>query len=296
MKRRPKIGLLGWVFRVSLMAVPALFVAGVVHSQSLGEAGDYGTVQFGGGTISSNLTIPAGAANTPSLNFTGSTTTGLWAASSTLWFVTNGADRAQISSGGTFIAKGAIGLTDGNSYLQSPSSGVIKLSDNADADFSRLQLGGTTSSFPAIKKSSATTVGIRLADDSGGGALEVAGSQSANAQTCTIDSVSSNVTLNTGSTTTNGPQIPVDAIVMDVTARVTTTITTAVSWSVGVGGATTRYVNANATMTAGTTATGLDNPRKYTAATNTVITTNANPGAGAIRITIHYMKATAPTS
>jgi hypothetical protein len=165
MKRRPKIGLLGWVFRVSLMAVPALFVAGVVHSQSLGEAGDYGTVQFGGGTISSNLTIPAGAANTPSLNFTGSTTTGLWAASSTLWFVTNGADRAQISSGGTFIAKGAIGLTDGNSYLQSPSSGVIKLSDNADADFSRLQLGGTTASFPAIKKSS-TTVAFRLADDS----------------------------------------------------------------------------------------------------------------------------------
>jgi hypothetical protein len=57
MKRRPKIGLLGWAFRVSLMIVPALFVCGVVRSQALGEGGEYGITVLGGGTIAGPLTI-----------------------------------------------------------------------------------------------------------------------------------------------------------------------------------------------------------------------------------------------
>jgi hypothetical protein len=46
------------------------------------------------------------------------------------------------------------------------TDGVIKLSNYAGNDFNRLQLGGTTSAFPAIKRNG-TGIDIRLADDSG---------------------------------------------------------------------------------------------------------------------------------
>jgi hypothetical protein len=52
------------------------------------------------------------------------------------------------------------------SLMRSPSNGVITLSNNAETDFSRLQFGGTTSGFPALKRSG-TTIQVRLADDSG---------------------------------------------------------------------------------------------------------------------------------
>lgn len=52
-----------------------------------------------------------------------------------------------------------------SSFL-SPSDGVITLANNAVTDFNRLQFGGTTSSFPALKRSGAN-LQARLADDSG---------------------------------------------------------------------------------------------------------------------------------
>jgi hypothetical protein len=51
----------------------------------------------------------------------------------------------------------------GRSYLQSPSDGVIFLQNSAGTDFTRLQFGGTTSSFPAIGRSGASIV-FQLAD------------------------------------------------------------------------------------------------------------------------------------
>lgn len=52
------------------------------------------------------------------------------------------------------------------SVIKSPSDGVISLFNNAENSFNRLQLGGTTSSFPAIKRNGAA-IDFRLADDSG---------------------------------------------------------------------------------------------------------------------------------
>jgi hypothetical protein len=49
--------------------------------------------------------------------------------------------------------------------FESPADGVLKLRNNADTDFSRLQFGGTTSSFPSLKRNG-TTLQARLADDS----------------------------------------------------------------------------------------------------------------------------------
>lgn len=51
------------------------------------------------------------------------------------------------------------------SQLKSPADGIITLLNNAGTDFTRLQFGGTTASFPSLKRSS-TTLAVRLADDS----------------------------------------------------------------------------------------------------------------------------------
>lgn len=57
------------------------------------------------------------------------------------------------------------------SIVASPADGVLTISNQAQSDFSRLQLGGTTNSFPALKRSSAT-LQVRLADDSGPAAFQ----------------------------------------------------------------------------------------------------------------------------
>jgi hypothetical protein len=49
--------------------------------------------------------------------------------------------------------------------LSGISSGVARISNQLGTDFNRLQLGGTTSSFPAIKRNG-TAIDFRLADDS----------------------------------------------------------------------------------------------------------------------------------
>lgn len=79
---------------------------------------------------------------------------------------------ATISSGGIITSPGnvvagsssALAFT-GRSRVMSSSNGLIELFNNAGSSFTRLNFGGTTSSFPALKVSSATLQG-RLADDS----------------------------------------------------------------------------------------------------------------------------------
>lgn len=71
---------------------------------------------------------------------------------------------ALFSSTVTF-ATGVI-LTFGNrGYLDFVSDGVVRLINNAATDFSRLQFGGTSASFPAIKRNGAA-LDVRLANDS----------------------------------------------------------------------------------------------------------------------------------
>lgn len=68
------------------------------------------------------------------------------------------------------IVAGSAYFWTARSQMASPSDGIIELSNNAGTDFSRLQFGGTTSSFPALKRSS-TTLAVRLADDSADAAI-----------------------------------------------------------------------------------------------------------------------------
>lgn len=73
---------------------------------------------------------------------------------------------------GTITAGSAAGIRwSARSYLISPSDGDIQLTNNAQTDFGLLQFGGTTSSFPALKRSGAGLV-VRTASDSGRGDFE----------------------------------------------------------------------------------------------------------------------------
>ena len=120
--------------------------------------------------------------------------------------------------------------------------------------------------------------------------------------------LSENLTLSTGGTTTDTSAnlLPANAIIEAVTARITTTITTATDWSVGDATTAARFSSANATLTSGTTSVGL-NHRKGGVATDAAgptqtsaaavrITMTGTPGAGAIRITVFYSQFIAPTS
>ena len=68
---------------------------------------------------------------------------------------------------GSFITAGNgtyIGITS-SFFMDSASSGVVAIKNWAGTDFNRLQFGGTTSSFPSLKRST-TALHVRLADDS----------------------------------------------------------------------------------------------------------------------------------
>jgi hypothetical protein len=69
--------------------------------------------------------------------------------------------------------------------IEVTADGVMVLKNNAQTDFGRLMFGGSTSSFPAIKRST-TVLQARLADDSAFGFFQGKIQTDANAATETI--------------------------------------------------------------------------------------------------------------
>jgi len=78
-------------------------------------------------------------------------------------------------SGNAVVAGSAGSFQFANrTILQCPSDGVLTLQNNAASDFTRLQFGGTTSSFPALARSG-TLIQARLADNSSLAPFECSG-------------------------------------------------------------------------------------------------------------------------
>jgi hypothetical protein len=132
-------------------------------------------------------------------------------------FVVGGAAKMSIAVNGNTTVLGSIfcGATSGfgvlsKSYFTSPSDGLIAFFNLAGTDFGRLQLGGTTSAFPAIKRNG-TGIDIRLADDSGAAPLSaglIIGSQLQSSTWCLVGSTSAYYFLNRG-----GMEAPSDGVV-----------------------------------------------------------------------------------
>jgi hypothetical protein len=81
------------------------------------------------------------------------------------------------SNGGIYF-----GVTGTGAQIQATAVGVLALANYAATDFDRLQFGGTTSSFPALKRST-TFLQARLADDSAFAGFAAANVQAATAYT-----------------------------------------------------------------------------------------------------------------
>jgi len=81
-----------------------------------------------------------------------------------------GFSQFKVTNGGTvtansYIYGSAFGVNSRFVLKAGPVDGTVVLTNTAETDFNRLQFGGTTSSFPALKRNGANLL-VRLADDS----------------------------------------------------------------------------------------------------------------------------------
>lgn len=157
-----------------------------------------------------------------------------------------------------------------------------------------------TTAFPALKRAS-TVAEHRLGDDSAyapASASEWRQYGGENGQFAALKSLTELTTIAAAATTDTTIQIPANAIVYAVSVRVTTAIPTATAFDIGVSGATTRYGTGISTAATTTSPGTLDAMRYYAAATAIRITPDASPAAntGRVRVTIHYLEVTSPTS
>ena len=131
-------------------------------------------------------------------------------------------------------------------------------------------------------------------------AIQGAGSQSANAQFMKVESASIELTGLTGASVTATNLIPAGSLVLGVSCRVTTAITGASTFDVGDGADVDRFGGAIAispNTTSDLTDTTVATPPIYAGDTDVVLTANVSDfTAGAVRITVHYITISAPTS
>jgi hypothetical protein len=124
----------------------------------------------------------------------------------------------------------------------------------------------------------------------------------------TIVTLTEDITLATGAATTDSTTnlLPANSLILAVTSRVTTAITTAVNYTLGDAAVAARFAAANTGVTLGSTGIGIAQWHGVVSATNAGptqaadakirITCNANPGAGKIRISVIALVFNAPTS
>ena len=133
------------------------------------------------------ITLTGGSAGSSAPLLTGSQT---WASTGTYHLDTSDVtDSGPSNASSTLIRRQVGGATkfavrkdgaviSGNSVLSGATDGKFLLTDAAGTSFTALQMGGTTTSYPSLKRSS-TAVHVRLADDSAYAPL-VAGSVGVN--------------------------------------------------------------------------------------------------------------------
>ena len=134
-----------------------------------------------------------------------------------------------------------------------------------------------------------------------GGAAQVFGSAE-NSTTAACETNYGVTTLATASTTTNTGLdcLPANAIIDAVVYRITATVTTAASFTIGDAATANRFCMTQSKLTAG--ATGIcigqsgSNAAIQNAASEVRVTTNAAPGAGAIRLIVYYHTWTPPAN
>jgi len=161
--------------------------------------------------------------------------------------------------------------------------------------------GGGFQLTDSVRFSNNGSLGIGIA--AGTARLNVQGTvrvSGANAQSLGIQTLTELTTIAAAATTDTTIQMPAGAIVLAVSVRVTTAIPTAATFTVGDSGVADRFnTGASVLVAAGTTNAGTKAGAYYNAGALAVrITPNLTPAAATrvVRVTIHYLQATPPTS
>lgn len=139
-----------------------------------------------------------------------------------------------------------------------------------------------------------------IAVGTGGLNLQTNQDNAANGQTLQVATATTELTAMSGATATASNLIPAGAVVLGITARVTTTITGATTFDIGDGSDVDAF-GAGIALAAGTTSDNsnwtIANAPVYASATNIVLTANGSSFTdGDVRLTVHYFTAVAPTS
>lgn len=147
------------------------------------------------------------------------------------------AANAQLSVGasiyvGRTTTTGVLGSWS-RGFITFNADGVWEISNNAVNDFGRLQLGGTTSSFPALGRST-TRLTVGLADGTAGGGI--------NFSTASVISIASgtnqragNLTLVGGTSTVSNTTVTANSIVILTRKTSGGTIGTAITYTLSAG-------------------------------------------------------------
>ncbi len=153
----------------------------------------------------------ASGASFPSYSFSGNSSAGLYQDGvNIIGIATGGTSRLQIANtgnvlintttdagykldvNGTAIFRGQLSCNQdlnlvntvvfwsGGNQIRNTANGILRICDSTASDFNRLQLGGTTSAFPSIKRAS-NNIEIKNADDTFGAGLSVGASLNASA-------------------------------------------------------------------------------------------------------------------
>lgn len=128
-------------------------------------------VAAGAVTASGTVTVPDGTAAAPGLRTT-TEAHGMYRESNIeLGLASVGAKVLGLTSTAVKLLAAQTLQWNGRSQIASGADGYLTLLNSAGTDFTSLRFGGTTSSFPMLKRST-THIQVRMADDSGYGSLD----------------------------------------------------------------------------------------------------------------------------
>jgi hypothetical protein len=128
---------------------------------------------------------------------------------------------------------------------------------------------------------------------------DVASSNATNGQSIGIKSLTELLTIAAAATSTTTIQKPANSIILGVSVRVTTAVTCTSTFTVGDSGSATRFSTAAVSKAINSTDKGTAAGAYYNAtAEGIVITPDTTPSdaTGRVRVTIHYIEVTPPTS
>lgn len=235
----------GNAVRMSLSTVGALNVVGAVTAPSYnGNTFTTGTYTLTGGankTLTFNNTLTLAGNDSTTMTFPSTSATLARTDAANTFAGTQTFSSAPTFTSGIIITNGdvlaiasrAIGWQGTFARMKSPADGVIDLLNNAETDFSRLQFGGTTSSFPALGRST-TRLTVGLADGTSGGGI--------NFSTASVISLASgtntragNAVLVGGTVTISNTTVTANTIVILTRKTSGGTIGTAITYTLNAG-------------------------------------------------------------